>query len=314
MAWDPAQYLKFAGPRLRPALDLLQRIDCEAPSRVYDLGAGAGNVTRLIAARWPEARIIGVDSSAEMLAKAAAENPGIEWQRADLATWRPQLPPDIIYSNAALHWIEDHAPVFTALFDSLAAGGTFAVQIPRNFGAPSHTSMGAAARQGPWRARLEPLLRPAPVAEPAFYFDLLAPHAARRQEVEIERGLGHRGRPQQRLQLGAPRAPARRLAHRGVRRRTEIARDLNGECATRGEAGEEGGEYRGVVLDPVQRGVRVNDIGRLLRTPCRKIGLLPLDAGVFGRRLGQHLARGIAPDHARLGPARGDQSGHIAGT
>src|SRR5216683_2035537 len=158
MAWDPAQYLKFAGPRLRPALDLLQRIDCEAPSRVYDLGAGAGNVTRLIAARWPEARIVGVDSSAEMLQKAAAENPGIE----------------------------DHAPVFTALFDSLAAGGTFAVQIPRNFGAPSHTSMGEAARQGPWRARLEPLLRPAPVAEPAFYFDLLAPHAARLDMWETE--------------------------------------------------------------------------------------------------------------------------------
>ena len=186
MAWDPAQYLKFAGPRLRPALDLLQRIDMEAPASVYDLGAGAGNVTRLIAARWPEARVVGVDSSAEMLAKAAAENPDIEWQQADLATWRPPRPADVIYSNAALHWIEDHAPVFTALFNSLAAGGTFAVQIPRNFGAPSHTSMGEAARRGPWRARLEPLLRPAPVAEPAFYFDLLAPHAARLDMWETE--------------------------------------------------------------------------------------------------------------------------------
>ena len=186
MAWDPAQYLKFAGPRLRPALDLLQRIDKEAPASVYDLGAGAGNVTRLIAARWPEARIVGVDSSAEMLAKAAAENPGIEWQQADLATWRPPAPADVIYSNAALHWIEDHAPVFTALFHSLAAGGVFAVQIPRNFGAPSHTSMGEAARRGPWRTRLDPLLRPAPVAEPAFYFDLLAPHAARLDMWETE--------------------------------------------------------------------------------------------------------------------------------
>jgi len=186
MAWDPAQYLKFAGPRLRPALDLLQRIDMEAPSTVYDLGAGAGNVTRLIAARWPESRVIGVDSSAEMLAKAAAENPQIEWQQADLATWRPERPADLIYSNAALHWIENHAPVFVALFNSLAAGGVFAVQIPRNFGAPSHTSMGEAARMGPWRARLEPLLRPAPVAEPAFYFDLLSPYAARLDMWETE--------------------------------------------------------------------------------------------------------------------------------
>jgi len=186
MAWDPAQYLKFAGPRLRPALDLLQRIDKEAPETVYDLGAGAGNVTRLIAARWPAARIVGVDSSAEMLRKAAAENPGILWQEADLATWRPDRPADVIYSNAALHWIEDHAPLFVALFDSLAAGGVFAVQIPRNFGAPSHTSMGEAARRGPWRTRLEPLLRPAPVAEPAIYFDLLAPYAARLDMWETE--------------------------------------------------------------------------------------------------------------------------------
>ena len=130
---------------------------------MYDLGAGAGNVTRLIAARWPQARVVGVDSSAEMLAKAKAEMPNLEWQQADLATWLPPQKPDLIYSNAALHWIVDHAPVFTALFKSLAPGGTFAVQIPRNFGAPSHTSMGEAARMGPWRTILEPMLRPAPV-------------------------------------------------------------------------------------------------------------------------------------------------------
>src|SRR5438132_1569155 len=124
MAWDPAQYLKFAGPRLRPAIDLLGHIEAEAPGLVYDLGCGAGNVTRFIAERWPAARIVGIDGSAEMLAKARADLPRIEWQQADLATWRPPQKPDVIYSNAALHWIEDHAPVFVALFRSLAAGGT----------------------------------------------------------------------------------------------------------------------------------------------------------------------------------------------
>jgi trans-aconitate 2-methyltransferase len=186
MAWDPAQYLKFAGPRLRPAIDLLAHIDVAAPRLVYDLGCGAGNVTRFIADRWPEARIAGVDGSTEMLAKARADLPGIEWQEADLATWRPPQPADVIYSNAALHWIENHAPLFLALFQGLAAGGVFAVQIPRNFGAPSHTSMGEAARRGPWRARLEPLLRPAPVAEPAFYFDLLSPYATKLDMWETE--------------------------------------------------------------------------------------------------------------------------------
>jgi trans-aconitate 2-methyltransferase len=178
MAWDPAQYLKFAGPRLRPALDLLQRVDIEAPGSVYDLGAGAGNVTRLIAARWPQARIVGIDGSAEMLARAAAESPGIEWRQADLASWRPDRPVDVIYSNAALHWLDDHDRLFPALFAGLAPKGVLAVQIPRNFGAPSHTSITETARSGPWRQKLEPLLRPSPVAEPSFYYDLLAPRAA----------------------------------------------------------------------------------------------------------------------------------------
>src|SRR5437764_7936277 len=141
MAWNPAQYLKFAGPRLRPALDLLQRIDLGAPATVYDLGAGAGNVTRLIAARWPQAHIIGVDGSAEMLAKAAAENPGIQWRQADLASWRPERPADLIYSNAALHWLDGHDRLFPALLAGLAPNGVLAVQIPRNFGAPAHTSI-----------------------------------------------------------------------------------------------------------------------------------------------------------------------------
>ena len=178
MPWDPTQYLKFADHRLRPAVDLLGHVDADAPAEVYDLGAGTGNVTRLLAARWPRARITGVDASREMLAKAAAEAPGVAWKHADLASWRPPRPADIIFSNAALHWLGDHARLFPSLLSALAPGGVLAVQMPRNFTAPSHTAIGDAARSGPWRVRLEPLLRPVPVAEPALYFDLLAPRAA----------------------------------------------------------------------------------------------------------------------------------------
>ncbi len=178
MAWDPAQYLKFADHRLRPAVDLLGRVALEAPRVVYDLGAGAGNVTRLLKARWPGARVTGVDASEAMLARAAAAAPDIEWQRSDLATWAPPAPADLIYSNAALHWLPDHARLFPRLLAALAPGGVLAVQMPRNFAAPSHTAIAEAARQGPWRRRLEPLLRPAPVAEPAVYYGLLAPGAA----------------------------------------------------------------------------------------------------------------------------------------
>jgi trans-aconitate 2-methyltransferase len=178
MPWDPAQYLKFAGPRLRPAIDLLQRIESEAPATVYDLGAGAGNVTRLIAARWPAAQVVGVDSSSEMLAKAAAENPLLRWQQADLAAWRAERPADVIYSNAALHWLDGHDKLLPGILESLTPGGVLAVQLPRNFGAPSHTSITDAALAGPWRTVLQPLLRPSPVMPPEFYYDLLKPLVA----------------------------------------------------------------------------------------------------------------------------------------
>jgi trans-aconitate 2-methyltransferase len=176
--WDPAQYLRFADQRLRPALDLLGRIDMARPTEIVDLGAGTGNVTRLLKDRWPEARVTGVDASPDMLAKATAAGPDIVWERADLATWRPARPPDLIYSNAALHWLGDHARLFPSLASALAPGGVLAVQMPHNFSAPSHTAIAEAARSGPWRTTLEPLLRPTPVAEPAFYFDVLRSHAA----------------------------------------------------------------------------------------------------------------------------------------
>jgi trans-aconitate 2-methyltransferase len=177
MSWDPTQYLKFVDHRLRPAIDLLNRIDLADPAEIYDLGAGAGNVTRHLRARWPNAQITGVDESEAMLTKAA-ETPGIDWQRADLATWQPPRPVDLIYSNAALHWLGDHDRLFPSLLAMLAPGGVLAVQMPRMFTAPSHTLVAEAARSGPWRGALEPLLRPPPVAEPGFYYDLLAPRAA----------------------------------------------------------------------------------------------------------------------------------------
>ncbi|MDA1257082.1 MAG: methyltransferase domain-containing protein [Chloroflexi bacterium] len=174
MPWDPAQYLKFADHRLRPAIDLLNRVGLESPEVVYDLGAGTGNVTELLAERWPKARAIGVDSSPEMLERAERV-PNLEWQRADIGTWRPDRPAELIFSNAALHWLEGHAELFTGLMSALAPGGVLAVQMPRNFDAVSHTSISEAARGGPWRSTLEPLLRPAPVEPPPFYVRILSP-------------------------------------------------------------------------------------------------------------------------------------------
>ncbi|MGC4077222.1 MAG: methyltransferase domain-containing protein [Rubrivivax sp.] len=183
--WDPAQYLRFADHRLRPALDLLSRVPGR-PKTVVDLGCGAGNVTQALAARWPEAAITGVDGSEAMLAQARQTLPSARWQLADIAGWAPEAPPELIFSNAALHWLPAHTTLLPQLAGLLAPGGTLAVQMPRNHGAPSHTAIADTVHAGPWRTRLEPLLRPAPVAEPAAYYDWLQPLAAALEIWETE--------------------------------------------------------------------------------------------------------------------------------
>lgn len=178
VSWDPTQYAKFSDHRLRPALDLLARVPAVAPARVVDLGCGSGQVTARLAERWPGARITGVDSSPEMLAVARAAGAGIEWQEADLGGWRADPPVDVLYSNAALHWLGDHAALFRHLMAQVAGGGVLAVQMPRNFAAPSHALAHELALSARWRDRLGSLVRPAPVADPCVYYDLLAPAAA----------------------------------------------------------------------------------------------------------------------------------------
>jgi len=178
MSWDPAQYLKFAGERLRPAVDLLARIPIEKTRSVVDLGCGAGNLTPLLHTRWPEAKLIGVDGSNAMLTRARADHPFATFVQADISAWQPNGPVDVVYSNAALHWIADHDPLILRLFGALAPGGWIAIQMPRNFAAPSHTCIADAIEAGPWRSKLLPHLRREPVAAPAHYWRLLERQAA----------------------------------------------------------------------------------------------------------------------------------------
>src|ERR1700687_5863781 len=175
MSWSPNQYLKFSQPRLRPAMDLLSRVPTAAPRRVYDLGCGAGNVTAALVARWPRAKIIGVDTSAAMLVQAAKALPQVQWVHHSLADWQADAPADVIYSNAALHWLPNHQQLFPALVGAVSPGGVLAVQMPRNFAAASHTLIEATARAGPWLDKLGALRGAAPGAEPPYYCSLLAP-------------------------------------------------------------------------------------------------------------------------------------------
>jgi trans-aconitate 2-methyltransferase len=178
MGWNPSQYQLFSEARLRPALDLLERIDLTEPRQLVDLGCGTGNVTERLAQRWPGARLTGVDSSPAMLAEARRRLPGVHWTEADLDGWVPVNAPDLIFSNAALHWVGDHARLFPRLLGMLRAGGVLAVQMPNNFDAPSHTVITELAHHPAWRDRLGPLVRPSPVGRPEHYHDYLRSAAA----------------------------------------------------------------------------------------------------------------------------------------
>ena len=176
MNWNPTQYLKYASERLRPALDLMARVPITAPRTIIDLGCGAGNVTKVLAERWPLARVIGVDNSGAMLATARASTAGSaqhDWIEADLADWSPGEPAEIVFSNAALHWQDDHTTLFPRIFTWVAPGGALAVQMPDQFSAPSHVALAELVRSARWRGRLGHLLRAAPVTSTASYFRLL---------------------------------------------------------------------------------------------------------------------------------------------
>ena len=186
MAWSPETYLKFADHRLRPALDLLNRIDLDDPKVIYDLGCGPGNVTEFLAKRWPTAAVTGFDNSPEMLQRAGEDFPHMSWRLADIGHWRAPEPADLIYSNAALHWLDGHDKLFSALFAAVAPGGVLAVQMPRNFAQPSHLLMRECAEAGPWASVLRPLLRADPVASPAEYWRILSPEGAELDIWEVD--------------------------------------------------------------------------------------------------------------------------------
>ena len=183
-SWDPGQYLKFADHRLRPALDLMGRIPLADPERIYDLGCGSGNVTRLLAERWPGAVVAGVDHSPEMLERARATPSRVRWQHGDLADWQPDAVPSLLYSNAVIQWLPDHRELIPRLWSLLPHGGCLAVQAPLSWEQPSHRLMretladGGAGGAPLGSAELRQAVNSRWLHEPDFYYDLLAPESA----------------------------------------------------------------------------------------------------------------------------------------
>jgi trans-aconitate 2-methyltransferase len=184
--WDPDQYLRHADHRTRPFHDLLNRIPALPgnPPYIADLGCGPGNVTQLLTHRWPTAHITGLDNSPHMLTAArqhAGPTPGggtLTFQPADAADWTPRRPYDLIVSNAALQWVPNHPQSLPTWLDTLAPGGTLALQVPGNFTAPSHALLDELCDAPQWRHRLAGHgRRYTHILEPAGYLELLStPH------------------------------------------------------------------------------------------------------------------------------------------
>jgi trans-aconitate 2-methyltransferase len=177
--WSAAQYLKFEDERTRPSRDLLAQIPLERPRRVVDLGCGPGNSTELLAARFPDAEVTGLDSSPDMLTQARRRLPGCAFLAADLVTWMPKPETDLLFGNAVFQWVPDHPAVLRRLLEALPAGGVLAVQMPDNTDEPALEAMREVAQSGPWSvvAAMGEAAR-GHLPRPEAYYDLLKPVCA----------------------------------------------------------------------------------------------------------------------------------------
>lgn len=170
LAWSPERYANHAGARLRPALDLLARVPLEDARHVVDLGCGAGALFFALRARFPQAKLTGVDVSESMLAKARAMDPEVELVGDDAASWRPARPVDLIVANAALHWVPDHDRLIP---DLLRHCRVLAVQVPDNFTAPAYRLVRETMARPPWASNLATVAMGDHVLAPAAYMSLL---------------------------------------------------------------------------------------------------------------------------------------------
>ena len=173
-SWSPAQYLKFGEERTRPCRELSARVDLTAPRHIIDLGCGPGNSTDVLAQRWPDAEITGLDNSPRMIETARAERPGWRWVAEDITEWAASHGDifDLVFSNAALQWLPDHAGLLPRLIERVASGGALAFQMPAH-DSPAHDLMRRIAsarrlRVNEWHSH-----------EPAFYYDTVAPWSSR---------------------------------------------------------------------------------------------------------------------------------------
>lgn len=182
MKWDPSKYVEFGNHRDRPFHDLVTRVRADEPRKVIDLGCGPGNLTATLVDRWPDARVVGLDSSEEMLLRAQSlreqspheQSSRLTFQLGNIAQWAPDADTDVVVTNAVLQWVPGHQEMMAGWLRALKPGAWFAMQVPGNFTSPSHTLMRELAESPRWSTRLGGVLRhDGAVASPADYLGIM---------------------------------------------------------------------------------------------------------------------------------------------
>jgi trans-aconitate 2-methyltransferase len=185
--WNPEQYEKFRDERSQPFVDLLSLVQPVPGGRVVDLGCGTGELTRALHEYTAAAETVGIDSSETMLAQSAAfAGEGLRFERGDVETWQPAQAADLLFSNAALQWVNGHDQLFARLLRAVAPGGQFAVQMPANNDHASHTTAHRVAGQQPFKTYLDGYVRSWPVMAPEWYAELLDREGFAEQSVRLQ--------------------------------------------------------------------------------------------------------------------------------
>lgn len=178
MSWSARQYVAFEDERTRPARDLLAAIPPVDARLAIDIGCGPGNSTQLLVERFANATVRGLDSSVDMIEAARQRLPQVRFDTADIDTWNEPGPFDVIFANAVLQWLPDHATLLPALASRLTQGGSLAIQMPDNLNEPSHRLMREVAADGPWVSKLADAAgQRTEMASASDYYSMLRPHS-----------------------------------------------------------------------------------------------------------------------------------------
>ncbi len=175
--WNPDVYLRYEAYRARPALDLMEQIHLDVDGPIVDLGCGPGNVTKQLKDKWPERSVIAIDKSDTMLAKArdAFGEDVITWQQGDIAAWTADQHYALVFSNAVLHWVENHTQVLPQLMNAVKPGGWLAFQIPVTEDAAYQKCIRATVQSDKWRDKLAGVWMYKNPMAPEPLYDLLTP-------------------------------------------------------------------------------------------------------------------------------------------